>query len=82
MQVRGEKEVVKKLIGKPQGGDKIGRSAHTENGFEMDLRKIHSRVRRHKVMSLGDAHQKAGFVRNTAVRIPSPLIKAVYKVLS
>ena len=48
----------------------------------MDLRKIHSRVPRHKALSLGDAHQKAGFVSNTAARIPSPLIKAVYKVLN
>jgi hypothetical protein len=33
-------------------------------------------------MSLGDANQKARLVSNTAARIPSPLIKAVYKLLS
>jgi hypothetical protein len=53
-----EKRSCLKLIGKPQGGENIGRNAHTENGVEMDLRKIHSRVPRRKVMSLDDVHQR------------------------
>ena len=59
----------------------MGRKTHTGNGVEMDLRKIHSRVQRRKAVPLVDEPQKDRFFSNTAAKIPSPLIKAVYEVL-
>lgn len=52
------------------------------NGVAMDLRKTHSRVPRHKAISVRDAEQKARFFSNTAARIPALLMKAVYQMLN